>query len=440
MISYKKFIKLEKVTEYLFYLFVFLLPWQTRWIIQSGNLGGHFWEYGSFSLFGTDILWLVILILFLLIKTRLAKRPALARLWPSLIGFLIICLFSVLVAFDRGIASYGFLKILEGASVFYLVTRLPLTILRTSLVLVSSACLQAGLAVWQLFSQQVLALKWLGLAKQLPVDQGVYVVENALGRFLRAYGSLHPIILSYFLVISLIITFGLYFWTRKIKQKIYVWSALYLILLGLVLTFGRVAWLSAAIGLISLYLMIWGLMSKRGKKKLALLALIIILGSSLFVVIFQEIVVTRLQMNERLEQVSINERSYYLQDAVNITKEHWYEGVGPYNFTQAVRREADGLREAWNYQPPNNLFILIMVETSIFGLITFLWLLGEIGRLVWHKVQKLNLKKDWWFIIYTVGLIILLITAFFDHTYWTLQFGLLFFWLILGLWARSLED
>ena len=45
-------------------LFLFLLPWQTRWFYQSGSLNGGYWEYGTFSLYGTQILLWLIIILF----------------------------------------------------------------------------------------------------------------------------------------------------------------------------------------------------------------------------------------------------------------------------------------------------------------------------------------------------------------------------------------
>ncbi len=432
-------LKLTKLTEYLFYLFDFLLPWQTRWIIQSGTIRGDFWEYGSFSLYGTDILLLVILILYLFSGAKNKIQKNLKRLWPFILAFLLVNLISVLLAIDKGIAVYGFIKILEAVILFFLVVNLRISLRKTSVVLVMTATLQVIFSLWQFFSQQVLAFKWLGLAAQLPANPGVYVIENVLGRFLRAYGSLHPIILSYFLVICLIIIFSLYWLARNTKQRWFVFAGLYLIVLGLILTFGRVAWLSALLGLLFFWSMVWWQLTKVGRRRLFWITSAVLLGALVFAFIFQDLVTTRLAMSDRLERVSIDERAFYLQDAVNLTKENWYQGVGVYNFTQAVRQDISATREAWNYQPPNNLYILILVETSIFGLIIFLGLLTEVFRQIFSRLKKLNLKKDFWFVIYTICFLLLLITAFFDHTYWTLQFGLLFFWLIFGLWARSLE-
>ncbi|MBU1148813.1 O-antigen ligase family protein [Patescibacteria group bacterium] len=433
--------KLVKTTEYLFYLLIFLLPWQTRWIIRAGSVRGEFFEYGSYSLFTTDILLIIIFVLYLfLVKGRLYFDQKLKNLWPVLLAFILVNFLSVVIAVDKGIAWYGLGKMIEAVMIFYLAVQLPITLRKSSLALVLSAGIQSALALWQFFSQQVLAFKWLGLAEQLPWQPGVYVVENFLGRFLRAYGSLHPIILSYFLAISLIIILGLYFVTKKSQQKIFVWSALYLVILGLILTFGRVAWLSVVVGFLLFILLIWWRLTKQSRKKLFIFFLVIVIGTGIFSFIFKDILVTRLTMSARLEQLSISERSFYLQDAVNLTKENWYRGTGVYNFTQAVKQQIASSRPSWNYQPPNNLFFLILAELSVFGLLIFVWLLVEIFRLIIERLQKLKLPDDWWFLVYSICFIVLLITAFFDHTYWTLQFGLLFFWLILGLWARSLKS
>src|SRR3989344_7359049 len=62
--------KLKTVINYLLLLFLFLLPWQTRWIYQPAMLNGGFWEYGTQSFYGTEILLWLIVILFLIDRFR----------------------------------------------------------------------------------------------------------------------------------------------------------------------------------------------------------------------------------------------------------------------------------------------------------------------------------------------------------------------------------
>ena len=49
--------------EYLIYLFLFLLPWQTRLILRHGVLNNGNWEYGIVGVYGTElILWFLMLV------------------------------------------------------------------------------------------------------------------------------------------------------------------------------------------------------------------------------------------------------------------------------------------------------------------------------------------------------------------------------------------
>ena len=59
---------LNKIINYLLLLFLFLLPWQTRWIYQPGYLNSGYWEYGTYSFYGTQILLWLIIILFAVYK------------------------------------------------------------------------------------------------------------------------------------------------------------------------------------------------------------------------------------------------------------------------------------------------------------------------------------------------------------------------------------
>jgi len=52
----------NKIIEYGILLFVFLIPWQARWIISIGKINGREWEYGTQSLYATEILLGVILV------------------------------------------------------------------------------------------------------------------------------------------------------------------------------------------------------------------------------------------------------------------------------------------------------------------------------------------------------------------------------------------
>ena len=54
---------LQKIITYGRCLLAFLLPWQTRLIFRAGNVNGGYFEYGSLSVYGTDLLLLLLIFL-----------------------------------------------------------------------------------------------------------------------------------------------------------------------------------------------------------------------------------------------------------------------------------------------------------------------------------------------------------------------------------------
>ena len=48
--------------NWLLALFIFLLPWQARWIVDVPVVNGGVWEYGVTSLYATEVLLWVVLI------------------------------------------------------------------------------------------------------------------------------------------------------------------------------------------------------------------------------------------------------------------------------------------------------------------------------------------------------------------------------------------
>ena len=61
-------VKNTKIIEYLFYFFIFLLPWQTRWIFHDSLIGGEIYEYGRLSLYGFDVVFIILLFCHLIKK------------------------------------------------------------------------------------------------------------------------------------------------------------------------------------------------------------------------------------------------------------------------------------------------------------------------------------------------------------------------------------
>jgi hypothetical protein len=82
--------------------------------------------------------------------------------------------------------------------------------------------------------------------------------------------------------------------------------------------------------------------------------------------------------------------------------------------------------QSWDYQPVHNIYLLILAELGIIGFI--LWL-----------IPVLFLTKKSSFICSLLFIVILAISLF-DHYFWTLYFGILLFWLTLGLMQKKLDN
>jgi len=431
----------EKAVEYGFYLFIFLLPWQTRWIFYEGILNGQYWEYGSFSLYATDILFFGIFILSLFLFK--GQHRKLNQFWVLILGFFLICFASIFWSQDKEISWYAILKLCEAILLFWLVLRIKLHWKCISWSLVAAGVGQSVFGIYQFFTQQAIANKWLGLAAHQPEILGDLVIETASGRWLRAYGSFpHPNMLAGFLVISLLVLIGLII-TRGIEKKrtlasiLLSTTSLVLMIFGLIVTFSRSAWLALGLTLlILLAINIW----QRDRWRVKMVSMIIVwillvtVGS---VFLLSDLWQVRLT-GGRLEAISATERSEYYLQAKDLIADYWYQGTGIGSYTAGLYNR-DTSKEAWDYQPVHNIYLLIVTEVGIFGGLIFLFIIFKFFYSI-AKYGLERLKDNNQFLFVSLSFMALLVIGLFDHYLWSLSFGLLFFWLVFGLWVRASVD
>jgi len=420
---------LEKFIHCAFYIFVFLLPWQTRWIYREAELNGGIWEYGRLSLYFTEVILLIILLLagiLLVIKfNRLNKEQRRKELineikGSRLITLLIIvwCYLSIFWSANKLVSWYSFLKLIEGAGIYWLLTSklLDLKLKKISLALIFSAVVQALFSLAQFIWQWSPASKWLGLSLHGPIFSGTSVIETNFIRILRSYGSLpHPNILAGFLVISLWLLIILIIKNNLEKQYYYLLSLVMVILTsGLFFTFSRASWLALFISL----LIYWVFLRI---KQLSLKKFF--LGASLIAVVFiilslanYSLIITRLTGGERLEIKSNQERLSGYQQVFSIISHNWLLGVGNGNYTyQLYQNNPD--QTAWDYQPVHDTLLLILAELGIIGLTLFIILI----------ISVFKNKSHYW-----PALVAVIILGLFDHYFKSLYIGLILWWLVLG--------
>lgn len=420
---------LERIIEWGTYLFVFLLPWQTRLIIFEGNLNGY-WEYGTISLYATEILLVGIFILSIVrLAIRRGKKtvpkPDTAvvdrkTFYTALIIFLIYPLASLAWADSKILAVYRWHWLVEGACLLFLLRTIKISPLKLVWAFVLSAVFQAGLGIWQFLSQSTFASKWLGMAAHDPIEPGTYVVETSLRRWLRAYGSLpHPNMLAFLSAAAMIAVVWLYQNTEHGFKKLFLPIIFSILGLGVLVTFSKsiiISFLAAAVS----YWIIVLVQRQSWEAKINLLkfTLIFLIITGVFSAIFWEPVSTRIVGTERLETKSTGERIGYLTESWEIIKKHPVLGVGLGNYTLAVHNEINPDLRSWEYQPVHNIYLLIIAE------------LGVAGFILWLALMFFILRGS--FILFSPIIVFVLGAGFFDHYLWTLYFGIILFWLIFG--------
>ncbi len=424
---------LRKTIEYLGYLFVFILPWQVKLIFRPGET-----NYSEISLYFSHALLLLLLFLFLWL--HLKEKNSEDECKPIIYSLAALELFvfiSIFFAPDKLLAFYRYFIFLAGLSLFFIIrsgTTLrnyqdslfnKLTLIYS---LLASVLLQSILGIYQFLTQSSFACKYLGLAAHNPATLGTAVVETANGRWLRAYGGLdHPNILGGVLAISLIFTAYLLAKKKMLNTHKQVWSSIFLFifyfisLYALFFTFSRSAWLALAAGLAALLIVF---IINKDKWILSRFIALIFFSAVLVGIAaapFQELLIVRIDAQTRLEQKSINERENYIVQAKNLISRHVVTGVGVGNYSTAVALVDNNKKPAWEYQPVHNVFLLLWAEGGILSLLPFLVFL--------FFLMKNGRRELFAWAIFVPLLILMLV----DHWLLSLPFGIIFFFLLLGL-------
>ncbi|MFH0891348.1 MAG: O-antigen ligase family protein [Candidatus Falkowbacteria bacterium] len=450
----------EKIIECGLYLLVFLLPWQTRWIIRPGVFNDGYSEYGTISLYGTDLVLIFLLALFVIFKFSINNHFPIFKhkIFLLITGLLDLLIFiSIFYSPDKLIALQKYFWFLLGVGLFWLVVSVSYDRIKMLHAFLAGAITQATLGIWQFLSQSSFASKWLGMAIHDPGVPGTSVVETLAGeRWLRAYGGLdHPNILGGLLVLGILSIF--LFLEKKTKTQdtrtqtnysnqtsnsksfgicnlkfVYILYLVFCILItALFFTFSRAAWAGLILGTLIIFLS--ALIKKDLSTQKYLLKIVLAGGIMIFIFfnLFSDLVLTRLSRDTRLEIKSNTERVVSLKSAREIISNNWIFGVGAGNYTHYLHKMEPDLK-AWDYQPVHNVFLLIWAEIGILGLVLFITALCVISYELWKRVKT---SRDE---VYKISLLAALIVMFqFDHWWWSGHFGILFFWLIIGIILSS---
>lgn len=423
-------------------LWVFLLPLQTRWIVSQGRLAGGLWEYGTFSIYATDLLLLAVFFAWLI-----QKRPGGHVPRDLLIGatlFLAAIGFSAFNAGDVGVALNAFSRFVLGYLAFRMIVSQKHSVLVFAFALLFSALIQTVFAWTQFASQSVPASTLFGMAAHAPSVLGDSVVETGEGRFLRPYGTLpHPNILAAWLVMGLVVAAAWFFRAEEQRARLASLAAVLVLSSGLILTFSRAALLSWFLVLFSLAVLAfvrgWKAHTAVFKICLASLFLFLALRAALL-----PLLATRATLSGRLETQSVASRVAQLSDARRLVPNAWFLGLGVGNYTRAVYEFVDSGRESWKYQPVHNVWLLAFLELGVFGFSLLLWLVWSVGKrmlvALWHAVRLNHFAPLPMQVFSSLSLFALFIMSMFDHFLWSLPFGISLSWAVAGLFLAAQNE
>jgi len=410
-------LSVSKIKNFLLLSLLFVLPWQTRLIYQSAFIGNNFWEYGSLSLYGTEILLGLTVLLFLIEKLRgnfqelfvkHLNKKRLTIILASFFGVLALYLFSS----QNQAVTWQYLNwFIYGICLIFILLESEIKFRKLLLCVWSGGVIQAVIAIWQFFIQYIPANKWFGMALQDPHQLGVAVIEFGQERWLRAYGAFGwpnslGIYLATVFVMGLILVGSLE--NKKIKTVILVGQII--VLAGLFFTFARGAWLATMVGVVVVGLKKYkenNFWQQIGIYSLTFLMLL---------VIFKPLVFSRINFQNRLEKMSLSQRANQLDEFQQVLATNYLLGAGPGSYTTALYN----LHPKYfvgDLKPVHNIFLLFVAEWGIVGLVFLIIFLSYSKKII-----------NWSF----APLSTLLVAGFFDHWNLTTFTGLIFLCLVVG--------
>lgn len=437
-----------------FYLLILFFPTQ---------LGLHFWpswtlvlgrrvDYLSPTLFFTDILVFLTLGFWMISSTLayLEKNPKSKIQIPNKTQIskfknqntlLIICLIlfvglNIFFAASRSVAVYHWIKLIEFIALGYYIVKmkpqpsamsylLSVSVLYSSLIAIAQFILQRSIGgpFWLLgermftsatggIAQIVLCLPWTTGCPLLLRAYGTFPHPNVLGGFLAAILPLVIIQLSNNPIVKLS--------NKKMFVKIFLWLTILFGIIALALTFSRSALL---VGAIAIATTIIRNKKRTIKRKGWFFVLGIILLATTYVLLTtnasDESVIVRQQLNTAAFQISQSAPLF---------------GVGLGNFLVALPRVLPS-RTIYFLQPVHNIYLLLLSEVGVVGLVLFGWFIWWAIR---DKRKEISKSQHSIHSAYCLLLIAYLTLGLIDHYPLTLQQGrlLLVFFLSMAVATR----
>lgn len=411
---------------------LFFLPVHTAYVFSFNPESSQYTRL-AFTLLDFFILAALAVAIPLMAQKRIRFKLPRSVLMP-LLFFIVIVFVSLFFAISPDVAFLSLVHVCEGVALFLIFFSGFFVKKTVAIVLVVAGVIQALVGMQQFFLQEVVANSWLGISAHSALTLGDSVVEGTGFRILRAYGGFaHPNMLAAFLGVSFFCSLYSYVVAVKKEARIASLAASMVILSGLLITFSRSVWLALAASMCMV--MVLAICIPRVRNEIMTKQIFVFFGGVLavvgvFTLVYWQPVSVRLgfQGNARLETRSLEERASYLQDAFNLISRHPLGiGIGQYIPFIMNRDRNDGISAPiYTYQPVHAHFVLILAELGFLGCISFL--------VFFFSLILYIFKRGHWISIAAVTF--LFFAGLFDHYFWTLQSGVLLWWISLGIHSK----
>jgi len=442
---------LKKLQQIIFYLLVFLIPsnlakhWPQDWSYVHGILI----DYLIPTIYLTDLLILTLLGLWLLEKLVNREYYVLhsvmhrkkKSLRPTLYWLLTITclLLNILLAKNRPVAVYKWIKVLEfGLLIYYISSKgrsrsagknktfikvLSLSVIWQSVLAIGQWLKQGSIfGYWflgeQPFNTSTLAIKKISLLGQIKVlPMGTFPHSNVLAGFL---------------VISLLLILLQFNGDRR---SIVVISALILGMATLGLTFSFPAWIGFIGGMAYYvgsrkYCVLRSVLRRKNKSLRPTYYWLLTTGYLLLAIILLG-VIWGLGGIGKMEASSFSRRMELNKIAWKMWQSSPIFGVGLNNFVPRMEEFGQVVANYRFLQPVHNIFLLVLSEMGIVGLMGFGWLILKLVSreyCVLRRAEKPLHPTYYWLLT-----IVILLLGSFDHYWLTIQQGMLVLSTVLAL-------
>lgn len=454
-----------RLSERLFLFFLFLLPFQTEFLLREPMIGKEKWQYGTIGMYLSSLM-LVFAIISAAIESgerfrriRIVERMRFIRRKRSgdvfLFVFILWAGLSIVLEQDRALAAYGFLTMLLAVGAFIMVQVMVRRGKgdRIVTVLIVSAMIQALIGIWQFLSQETFTSTLLGTSAHPIWQAGTSVLKNGTGRFLRAYGTFpHPNVYGLFLAVSLLLVImriidmcGKPIAANAWKRTAHI-AAIPILSFGLIVSYSRLAWAGCTFGILAFGIHLFrnsfrchpgldwksidsGPRTGMTRRYVFAICATVIVSVSVFAGMMHETIFPRFDGAVIFQEGSVTDRMTTYRDAIRVIRDSPFSGAGMWNSTAELIRLDPG-RPVWDIQPAHDVPLLILTELGILGL---LLAVPFVVLIISDSIKKKNTATIAMFLVLLPSLLL-------DHFLWTSSFGLLFLFVLFGMSAESESD